>query len=56
MVVMSDYGDEHRMLKKQIHTNLLGPNPQVTIVSVDAEKNTWERNFSAVLWVEISTV
>jgi hypothetical protein len=25
-------------------------------VSVDAEKNTWERNFSAVLWVEISTV
>jgi len=29
MVAMSDYGDEHRMLKKMLMTNLLGPNTQV---------------------------
>ena len=29
MVAMSDYGDEHKMLKKRILANLLGPNPQV---------------------------
>jgi len=29
MVAMSDYGDEHRMLKKMVMTNLLGPNIQV---------------------------
>lgn len=28
MVAMSDYGDEHRMLKKLMLTNLLGPIPQ----------------------------
>jgi hypothetical protein len=39
MVVASDYDDEHRMLKKQMVTNLLGPNPQVTSVSDDVEKD-----------------
>jgi hypothetical protein len=56
MVAMSDYGDEHRMLKKQVLTNLLGPNPQVTSVSDDVEKIMWERNFIVVLRVENSRV
>lgn len=29
MVAMSDYGAEHRMLKKILTANLLGPNTQV---------------------------
>lgn len=31
MVAMSDYGEEHRMLKKLVMTNLLGLNTQVNL-------------------------